>query len=109
MRRFVVRRLSSTVTPERCVELDAGCLETHALDIGRAAHADQDLIDAQLGLPVALFERQHALLAFSVNADHFGAAVQLDAVALERPLDDLGGVAVLASQDLALLLEQRHP
>ena len=104
MRGLVVRRWSSTLAPRARVVLDADRLEAEPLDVRRAAGADQDLVDAQLVLAARMREKRSTLSAPSRRAlHHLGGQDQPDALAQERALHDLGGVGVLAVEDVLRL------
>ena len=84
------------------VELDARRVEAERLDVGRAAGRDHEPVD--LG-GSAMGEAHGRIRPWTAST---ACRVDVDALALEAALDDLGDVGVLGRQHAVERLEQQH-
>ena len=88
------------------VVLHSGRLQPHALDVGRPAAGQQNLVHAQVVVPAVRVNRQPFAARVGADPQVLAAAQELDAVAKQGAMDDLCGLRVLLRQDAMQGLDQ---
>ena len=91
------------------VILDAGRFQPQPLDIGRAAHADQDGVDNHFDLLTFTLQAENPVIAPPFDGNNLHTELQFDPFAQEGGLQNPGGILILASQDLRCKFYQCHP
>jgi hypothetical protein len=89
--------------------LDAGFLELESFDIGRPADRDEYLVDGEVVIFAVGFDDEAGATAFRPGeGEVFPAADDLNPVADEGVVDDLGGIGVFAGENPGHGFDEGH-